>query len=159
MMRHALAVALFAMPLATAAAPEAEPGLGWLHGEWTGTGTLQGQPTKVTLSVAPAFGGTATTLAYGAQMPSAVFEGRATYRIKARGRVEGQWTDSAGSLHIVGGRIEGTGMTTVWGSPATEIGRSTYKLDKGTLSTSDAVLMPDGSWRVFASASYVRKPG
>lgn len=154
--RAALA-AILAIPLA-AAAPQGEPSLDWLHGEWAGSGTLQGQPTIVTLSVSPVFGAKAAALSYRAQMPAASFEGRATYHIKAKGRVEGQWSDSMGSLHPIGGRIEGTAMTTVWGSPMTELGRSTYTLDTGgALTVTDSVLTEDGSWRLFAKAVYRRK--
>lgn len=131
------------------------PSLAWMHGDWSGSGTFQGQPGKAALSIAPVLGGSATAMTYRAVTASFSFEGRATYRINSKGRVEGQWNDSAGSFHQIGGRIDGKAMTTVWGSPATEIGRSTYSLKPdGTLETSDAALRPDGSWHVFATMRY-----
>jgi hypothetical protein len=166
-MRCAL-LALFLVSTSAIAAPEASspevPNLEWFEGEWVGTGIFFAQPSIVTLSVMPALGGTATALAYRAQTaaspprPALLFEGRATYRIIAKGRVEGQWNDSNGSQHSVGGRIAGTMMTTIWGSPTTELGRSTYARDAaGTLTVTDSVLAPDGGWRIFATATYRKK--
>jgi hypothetical protein len=166
-MRRAL-LALLMVSTSAIAAPEASspeaPNLEWFVGEWVGTGTLFGQPSIVMLSVTPALGSTATALAYRAQTaaspprPAVSFEGRATYRITTKGRVEGQWSDSNGSQHSLGGRIAGTMMTTIWGSPTTELGRSTYARDAaGTLTVTDSVLTPDGGWRMFATATYRKK--
>lgn len=141
----------------------AAPTLDWFNGEWAGTGTMFGQPSKVALTIAPALGGSGTALAYRAEIPvkdqpPRRFEARATYRIMPKGRVEGQWSDSNGSFHRVGGRISGSSMTTLWGDPATEIGRSTYERDaSGALIVTDSVLAADGSWRVFAQATYRRE--
>ncbi len=166
-MRRALLPLLLISTAAIAAPEAASPDaakLDWFMGEWVGTGTFFGQPSIVKLSVTPALGGTATALAYRAQTaaspprPALSFEGRATYRITAKGRVEGQWSDSNGSQHSVGGRIAGTMMTTIWGSPTTEIGRSTYVRDaSGALTVTDSVLTPEGGWRVFAAATYRKK--
>lgn len=150
----ALALAL-AAPVA-AQAPVAAPDLTWLHGEWKGSGQLQGRPTEVNLSIRPVFDGSATALDYRASFTGGSFEGRATYRIGAQGKVTGQWSDSAGSLHLVSGRITGSSLTTVWGSPITELGRSTYMRSGDTLTVTDTVLTPEGGWRTFATASYRR---
>ena len=161
MIRALLPIALIS---ATAAVASDVQTLEWFVGEWVGSGTLLGQPSTVTLTISPALGGTATALAYRAQTaaagsrPALSFEGRATYRITAKGRVEGQWSDNNGSFHAVGGRIAGTMMTTVWGSPTTEIGRSTYVREaSGTLTVTDSVLSSDGGWRMFATATYRKK--
>lgn len=145
-------------------AQDSAPSLGWMHGAWIGKGTLFGRPSSVTLSVEPALEASATTLVHTARVepeggrPANRFEGRAIYRLDPKGRVAGRWTDSAGNAHPVGGQVAASAMTTVWGEPATEIGRSTYRLEPdGSLAVTDAVLRPDGSWSVFARATYRRR--
>lgn len=153
-----ISTAALAQP-APPAAP-AKPSLAWMTGEWRGTGTMFGKPSRVAMTIKPALGGEATALTHSAETagPDAKpvrFEATATYRINAKGRVEGQWSDSAGSFHRIGGRINASTMTTIWGDPTTELGRSTYARDSsGALIVTDAVLAPDGSWRVFATATY-----
>lgn len=152
--------------LASPVQAEAPPAklLGWLHGEWQGTGTLFGQSAEVSLDIAPSIDGKGTTLRYradGAARPARAairYEAQAIYALDGKGRLRGRWLDSAGNDHPVLGREDGTRLTTLWGEVSTEIGRSTYVLNAdGTLSVSDTVLQPDGGWRTFASASYRRR--
>lgn len=152
------------MTIFAAPARSETPSLDWLVGEWVGTGTMMGQPSEVSLSIAPALGGTATALSYratikGPEGKSSRFEAMATWRAKPGGRVEGQWSDTNGSFHKIGGRITASSMTVIWGDPVTELGRSTYERDPaGRLKIVDSVLAPDGTWRVFAMATYTSRP-
>jgi hypothetical protein len=163
MKRAAFCLALAISSIAPAG--EARPSLAWMHGEWTGTGIFSGRPASFALSFAPALEGKATALAYTVVAPESEgrpevrFDGRAIWHLDARGRVNGRWDDSAGNSHPVGGRVAADRMTTVWGEATTEIGRSTYfRNADGTLAVSDSVRRADGSWSVFASASYRRRP-
>lgn len=138
--------------------------LGWLHGEWQGTGMLFGQPTQVMLNIGPSMDGRGATLhhrADGSAAPGKTlirYEAQAVYALDGKGRVRGRWMDSAGNDHPVLARTEGARLTTLWGEVGTEVGRSTYTLDaNGTLSVSDTVLQPDGEWRTFATGIYRRK--
>jgi hypothetical protein len=160
-MKRAAFAAALALPL-TAATPE-PVSLAWLHGEWAGNGQMFGRKSEVTIVAAPALGGSATELRYVAQVaasgeaPAFRFEGQGIYRVNAKGKVEGRWSDSNGSFHPVGGRVNGRRMETLWGQTTTEIGRSSYTLDDaGQFAVSDAVLTPDGTWRIFATATYRR---
>jgi len=148
----------------TSTATEQSPSLAWLVGEWAGSGRLFGNASQVTLSVAAAPDGAATSLLYRAQTkaapgrPAIMFEGKANYRTMAKGRVEGAWRDSSGSDYAIGGQIKGMTMTTLWGHPIREIGRSTYvRGADDTLTVTDAVMTTEGHWRIFASATYQRK--
>jgi hypothetical protein len=162
MTRRALAL-LLAFPL-VAASPDAATPLAWMHGDWTGSGEMFGRVSSVTLSVKPSLKDSATELRYTAELPASEampafnFEGQAVYRVSEKGKVAGQWSDSQGSFHDIGGNANTGKMVTVWGQPSTEIGRSVYALDdKGQLTVSDSVLTADGSWRTFAQARYRRR--
>jgi hypothetical protein len=162
-MKAFLPLLVVAAAPSSAGQPVTAHGLSWMHGEWQGAGQLFGRPSRVTLSIAPALEGRATILTYRAQVaaadsqPSIRFEARATYRLDGRNRIIGRWNDSAGNDHPVGGQVTGAAMTTLWGETRTEIGRSSYGLaPDGSLTVTDSVLQPDGSWRVFATASYRR---
>jgi hypothetical protein len=161
-MRRIALAAAFALTL-TAATPEPAP-LAWMHGEWSGNGEMFGRASSVTLSIKPALKDSVTELHYIAHLPAGPaapafhFQGRGLYKIGAKGKVTGQWSDSEGNFHPIGGNVSSGRMVTVWGQPSTEIGRSVYALDdKGELTVSDSVLTADGDWRIFAMARYHRK--
>lgn len=149
-----------ATPSAAADVPAAS-GLAWMHGEWQGTGRMFDRPSEVTLSIGPALEGRETAMAYRARVaaadlqPQIRFEAHATFRLEGRNRLIGRWNDSAGNDHPIRGQVSGTEMTTIWGETRTEIGRSSYRLaPDGSMTVIDSVLQPDGSWRMFATASY-----
>ena len=150
------AVAVLALALLGAAAPAQEPAgaLDWLHGRWSGAGTVQGAPSEATLEVAPALAGRFVELRYAfvtsGERPVR-FEGRGFYRADGAAW-RGRWFDSTGAIRPLTGTVAGTTLTTQWGDPATEQGRTTYRLAAaGTLQVTDEVLRRDGRWLVFAS--------
>lgn len=104
----------------------------------------------------------ATTLAYRLTGPGTApiaYAAEALCRVDAKGRVRGNWTDSSGRTRPIGGRIAGSEWHNLWGSADFEIGRSTYVLEApDRLIVTDSVLKDDGSWRVFATLSFQRKP-
>jgi len=68
----------------------------------------------------------------------------------------GYWVDSIGSMHDVHALWNESALESHWGSPATEQGRSRYRLsERGELQVTDWVLTDDG-WREFLSAVYRR---
>jgi hypothetical protein len=161
-MRRIALAAAFALTL-TAATPDPAP-LAWMHGEWSGNGEMFGRTSSVMLSIKPALRDSVTELHYvadlpvGSAAPAFHFEGKGVYKIGTKGKVTGQWSDSEGNFHAIGGSVSAGRMVTVWGQPSTEIGRSVYALDdKGELTVSDSVLTPDGGWRIFATARYRRR--
>lgn len=63
------------------------------------------------------------------------------------------------ALHPLKGRLGDRIWSVVWGTPLTEIGRSTYRLDPDdSLTVRDSALQDDGSWRLFAELHYTRVP-
>ena len=155
------AVALAALALAAPAAMAQDPAgsLDWLHGSWSGTGTVQGAPSEATLEVAPALGGRFVELRYRfatqGERPFR-FEGRGFYRAEGAGW-RGQWFDSTGATRPLSGTVAGSTLTTEWGDAATEQGRTTYRLEAtDALQVTDEVLRRDGQWHVFASHRFTR---
>jgi hypothetical protein len=146
------------------AAPKPSASLSWLHGNWSGDATFMERLAKVTLQVGAGPDGSTTTLIYVAEVaattgrPAFRFEGRGSYRLEQNGKVIGQWSDSAGNLHPLSGRVDGQSMIVNWGQVQTELGFSRYSLGSdGHLSVSDGVYS-QGAARIFAQARY-RKTG
>lgn len=131
------------------------------HGSWIGEGTAFGQKATATLELGPAPGGSATRLDYHLVVDGAAlmrYSAQGIYRVDAKGRVTGSWSDSHGQNRPVAGQIGANIWVAHWGSAVSEIGRSTYDLEADDrLIVRDSVLQPDGSWRVFATLRYRRK--
>jgi len=145
-----------------AAAEDPAPSLAAWHGTWSGEGSAFGKNATATLVIGPAPDGNATVLAYQLAVPGTppiAYAAEAIYRVDAKGRVRGSWTDRSGRMRPIGGRIAGLEWHNLWGSADIEIGRSTYALEApDRLIVTDSVLKDDGSWRVFATLRFQRKP-
>jgi hypothetical protein len=163
----AMALALCAGHSAAAQTPPAAiapaPDFAAWHGDWTGSGTVLGRESTAKARFRPTLGGPALQFDYDLTMGGTTpqrFLGHGVYRVDARGRITGQWTDVSGALHQLKGVLTPREWTVVWGSPLTEIGRSRYLLtEDGGLAVTDWTLQSDGSWRIFAEMRYRRAPG
>lgn len=148
---------------APAVAQDPAPSLAAWHGTWMGEGTAFGKAATATLVIKAAPDGSATALAYRLTVPGTPpidYAAEAIYRVDAKGRVRGSWTDNGGRTRPIGGRVAGSEWHNHWGSADVEIGRSTYELETdGTLVVRDSVLRDDGGWRVFAVLRYRRSNG
>ena len=117
-----------------------------LAGSWSGEGqhlgkkanqqlkwerVLEGKFARLSLRVEPSGGG------------NPAFEGHAHYK--------GNWFDSQGNAFPINAQQGGDTLTTMWGEPGKEEGRSTYRLlEAGSkLEVVDAFRAKDGSWREF----------
>lgn len=87
-----------------------------------------------------------------AETGDVMFAGRGLYRIDGAD-VRGYWEDSQGAVHPLLGSWDGTALQVIWGTPETEVGRSTYTLSNVELTTVDEV-QDDGAWRTFMTVSY-----
>lgn len=153
--------ALLLAVAAPAAAQDPAPSLAAWHGTWVGEGVAFGKAATATLTINAAPDGSATTLAYRLTVPGTPpidYAAEAIYRVDAKGRVRGSWTDNSGRTRPVGGRIAGSEWHNHWGSADVEIGRSTYVLEApDRMIVTDSVLKDDGSWRGFATLRFQRK--
>ncbi|MGQ3101473.1 MAG: hypothetical protein ACT6Q5_09120 [Sphingopyxis solisilvae] len=147
---------------APAATEDPVPSLAAWHGTWTGEGTAFGKVSIATLVIKPAPDSDATALAYRLAVPGTTpidYAAEAICRVDAKGRVRGNWTDNMGRTRPIGGRIAASEWRNHWGSADVEIGRSTYVLETpDRMIVTDSVLQDDGSWRVFATLRFHRKP-
>jgi hypothetical protein len=126
-----------------------------LAGRWEGVGETRGMPAALTLHWEPVLDGRFTQLALDNRMTTADggswhFQARSYYRVQADGAIAGHWFDSRGmSFPITGSVDAGGAMTILWGTPDTELGRSSYRVVGDQLEVIDEVLTRDGTWRVF----------
>lgn len=134
-----------------------------LTGEWQGTGEVLGMPSAQEARWEPALDAAffrfifnnRTTAADGRESR---FRAEAFYRVAADGAVTGTWLDSRGTtLPLAGGLDETGALVILSGSPETERGRSTYRLDVDGLEIVDEVVAEDGSWRVFGRTRLLRR--
>lgn len=79
-----------------------------------------------------------------------IFEGQAYYRSAGVDKYQAHWFDSRGTTFPIRAVLEGNTMTSFWGSPETEEGKSTYQLiDDVTMEVVDYVKQKDGTFREF----------
>jgi hypothetical protein len=165
-----LALAIGSGSFVPAAAPlqaqqeQAPAGLAWFHGEWIGDVDFIGRPAKGRLVIGPGLSGTATVMAFSADVsasgerPAFRFEAQGTYRLQPDGRVTGLWADSYGNFHALKGRTKPGELRVNWGDARSEVGHSSYVLGPdGVLTVTDAALV-QGEMKVFGTASYRRRP-
>ena len=139
----------------------ADPLLSRLAGQWTGTGTVLNQPSKIQMAWSWELGGRFIRLTFRNEMGAApkvnVFEGHAYYRPVADGQYRGMWFDNSGMLRPLDARRDGDALVSKWGTPDTEEGETTYRLRAdGTMEVIDRVKGKDGTWRDFGRATYSR---
>ncbi len=85
-----------------------------------------------------------------------ILKAQAFYRPIGAGRFEGTWFDSRGMVLPLQGTAEENKLTTLWGTPETEQGRTVYRLvDESHLEVKDSVLQ-GGEWHEFGHALYER---
>lgn len=139
----------------------ADPLLSRLAGQWTGTGTVLNQPSRIQMAWTWELGDRFMRLTFRNEMGTApkvtVFEGHAYYRPVADGQYRGMWFDNSGMFRPLDARRDGDALVSRWGTPGTEEGETTYRLrEDGTMEVIDRVKGKDGAWRDFGRATYQR---
>ena len=112
-----------------------DPLLSRLAGQWSGTGTVLNQPSKIQMAWTWELGGQFLRLTFRNEMPKAVFEGHAYYRPVGDGQYRGMWFDNSGMFRPLDARRDGDALVSKWGTPDTEEGETTYRL------------RPTGGWK------------
>lgn len=129
-----------------------------LEGTWAGEGKFMGNGARLELKYEWVLNGKFLRLSLKNESRTAggerqLFEGHVYYEAKSDGSVAGTWFDSRGVSFPVKGSFEGDALTVLWGSAATEQGKSVYRfVDARTIEVVDSVLAKDGTWRQFAAA-------
>jgi len=154
---------LFAMSFAAAADESRARGFfAALAGEWQGQGETLGMASVQQARWEPALGAAFFRFVFDNRMTAADgketrFRAEAFYRVGKDGAVTGTWLDSRGvTQQIAGGLDESGALVILWGSEATERGRSSYRLVEDALEITDEVVGEDGNWRVFGQTRLTR---
>lgn len=159
----ALITLLLAMPFAAGADEARTRGFfAALAGDWQGQGETLGMPSVQQARWEPALGAAFFRFVFDNRMTAADgketrFRAEAFYRVDKDGAVTGTWLDSRGvTQQIAGGLDESGALVILWGSEATERGRSSYRLVEDALEITDEVVGEDGNWRVFGQTRLTR---
>ena len=143
--------------LAVLTQTSADPLLSRLSGQWSGTGTVLNQPSKISLTWTPELGGQFLRLTFRNEMPKTTFEGHAYYRPTGDGRYRGMWFDNSGMFRPLDARREGDALVSKWGTPESEEGETTYRLTSDSrMEIVDRVKSKDGTWREFGRSIVTR---
>lgn len=139
-----------------------DPLLSRLAGQWSGTGTVLNQPSKIEMSWSWELGGRFIRLTFRNEMGTApkvnVFEGHAYYRPVADGQYRGMWFDNSGMFRPLDARRDGDALVSKWGTPETEEGETTYRLlADGKMEVVDRVKSKDGTWRQFGQSGLMKR--
>ena len=146
--------------------PTADPLLSRLVGQWTGTGTVLNQPSKIEMSWSAELGGQFVRLTFRNQMPTSLFEGHAYYRavgdpstpLRGRGQYRGMWFDNSGMMRPIEATSDGDALVSKWGTPETEEGETIYRLlPDGRMDVVDRVKSKDGTWRQFGQSGLMKR--
>lgn len=125
-----------------------------LKGEWSANGKAFGMPARITMSWQPSLQDKFMQLTYRMEMKSSngtvqTFEGTAFYQPVNEHEVKATWFDSGGEMHPIKGTIDGTTLTSIWGTDA-KLGKTTYQfLDDDRIEIVDSIRKSDGTWKEF----------
>ena len=86
-----------------------------------------------------------------------ILDAEAFYKPLDGAKLEGHWFDSRGMILPLQASVSDSTLTTHWGAPETEQGRTVYRLvSPGHIEVTDFVLRK-GEWRQFGNAVYRRE--
>ena len=135
----------------------ADPLLARLAGQWSGTGTVLNQPSKISITWQWELNGQFLRLTFRNEMPKTVFEGHAYYRAVGDGRYRGMWFDNSGMFRPLEARRDGDTLVSRWGTAETEEGETTYRFTSDSrMEIVDRVKSKDGTWREFGRSVVTR---
>ena len=134
-----------------------------LMGSWAGEGKAFGMPSRPEMKWELTLNGKFIKLNYKNEMKSAkgetrTFEGHGYYKSLGDGKYQGTWFDSQGAQHPIKATFEDNALTSNWGTPETEEGRTVYRITANDeVEVVDSVRKKkDGTWREFSRAKLKR---
>lgn len=134
-----------------------------LIGAWHGEGKLFGADAVFSMTWERVLGGQFIRLTFENKLQrpneaARVLQAQAFYKSAGVDRLEGTWFDSRGMVLPLEGSVAPASLTTLWGTPATEQGRTVYRVvDEERVEVEDYVLK-EGQWHEFGRATYRRVP-
>ena len=155
------ALLLFLIP--THASSQTDTLLSRVQGNWLGEGTIFGNAAVVQIKWESVLASKFMKLSLRHEVSTPnnskqIFEGLAYYQPQGTDKYAAHWFDSRGVTFPIKAYVEGNTLTSLWGSPDKEEGKSTYQLiDDSTLRVVDSVKQKDRTFREFSSATLKRK--
>ncbi|MEQ9309660.1 MAG: hypothetical protein RLN90_09410 [Balneolaceae bacterium] len=128
-------------------------------GEWEGSGSLMGNEATFEMNWNLVLGNQFIKLTFSNAIINSTFkmDAHAYFQLVEDKSIKGYWFDSRGISFPLLGTIEGEALTTEWGSPDIEQGRTVYTLiEHDFISVKDFVLK-NNEYSLFAEATYQRK--
>lgn len=150
--------AMATVPMSSTALAQAEPGgsdPASLIGDWSGDCDAWGTAATCRSSWSQGLHDDLLVQEYSisnTETGAQIFSGRGVYRIRG-GNVDGYWEDSQGAIHPLTGDWTDGVLSVMWGTPATQLGRSRYEAADGQLLAADWGLSEAG-WRPFMEVVY-----
>jgi hypothetical protein len=134
--------------------------LGQFIGSWEGSGKLFGKPAKFQLIFTFALNDKFFHLEfrneYSVDSRTYVMDAKAYYAVSQVDSLRGYWFDSRGVQQPVRAGLSPSTLTSLWGSPQTELGKTIYELTAvNELKVTDLV-QRNGTYAVFGEAVYKR---
>jgi histidine triad (HIT) family protein len=127
-----------------------------LLGNWQANGTAFGRPAKINMVCEPILQFQYMKLSYSMDMQDkdgksiANFEGTASYRPDGAGGYKATWFDSGGAMHPIKATVNDNILTSWWGTPQTQEGKTIYRLiNNNAVEIIDSVKTKTGEWRQF----------
>lgn len=133
-----------------------------LNGNWIAKGSAFGMPAIIKMKWSPVLEEKFCELKYSMLMTGKdgnqmVFEGVAYYKHLSETTYTATWFDSQGNMHPITGSSDATTLTSLWGTPETQQGKTTYRLaGNNEVEVTDYVLKKDGTWNKFNHNVLVR---
>ena len=143
-----VASALLILLISTHGYSQGDTFLTRVQGKWLGEGTVFGSAAVVQIKWEWVLAGKFMRLDLRHEVASnsskQVFEGQAYYQPQGVDKYAAHWFDSRGVTFPIKAYVEGNTLTSLWGSPDKEEGKSTYQLvDDSTLRVVDSVKQND----------------
>lgn len=156
---------LSCLPLVVTADLGAQPAtlpLDRFIGTWSGNGTLMGADAEFVMTWEWVLDQRFVRLSFqnsvqGSDGERRVFRAQAFYKPEKDAELSGTWFDSRGVVLPLKASAGPDTLTTQWGTPETEQGRTVYRLaDEDRMEVEDFVSR-EGEWRRFGHATYERQ--
>jgi hypothetical protein len=134
-----------------------------LEGNWATKGNSFGMPADITMTWQPGIEAKFMHLSYRMVMQTKegkqqVFEGAAYYKVTGDKTYSATWVDSQGEMHPITATSDDTMLASIWGTPSTKLGRSTYRfVSDNEVEVTDYVMKKDGTWSKFNQNVLTRK--
>jgi hypothetical protein len=163
MMKHLLIVLLVISVACDLAAQDTSDILKKLEGAWYAKGKAFGMTADINMAWEPALQNKFMRINYRMDMQTSdgktqVFEGTALYQPAGEKTYRATWFDSGGEMHPISATTDGMSLTSIWGTPATKLGKTIYALkENDSVEVIDYIQKKDGTWREFNRNVLMRK--